>query len=181
MIQDNKHISTISKNYAKALSDSAGKDFMSIKSQFEDVLNVIKSSNDLQIVMGNYSITVNKKFAILEEVFKGKIDDKLFYLLKILVEKNRLNEIFSIFEVYSKIIDERSNKKTVQIVSSVKLNTELKNRIIDKLQQKLNCGVKPDWQVDKNIIAGLEFKFDDYVIDSSVRTKLKNLGKNISR
>lgn len=180
MIQ-NKHTSIISKNYAKALSDSAGNDFESLKSQFADILDVLLSSNDLQIVMANYSITINKKFDILDDVFRGKIDERLLNLLKILVGKNRFNEIFSIYDEFSKIIDERSNKKTVQIVSSIELNDGIKNRIIDKLQQKLNCGVTPDWQVDKNIIAGLEFKFDDYVIDSSVRTKLKKLGKSILR
>lgn len=179
MIQ--KQVSTISKNYAIALFNSAQNDFMLLKSQFEDVLSVISSSNDLKIVMSNYSITVNKKFEILHELFKDKIDDRLLNLLKILVEKNRFSEVFSIFEVYCKIIDERSNKKTVQIISSIELNDDIKDKIVEKIQRKLDCIVLPDWQVDKNIIAGLEFKFDDYVIDSSVRTKLKNLGKSILR
>ena len=61
------------------------------------------------------------------------------------------------------------------------MNFETKSNILFKLERKLQCEVIPHWSIDENIIAGLQFKFDDYVIDSSVRNKIENLSKNISR
>ena len=78
-------------------------------------------------------------------------------------------------------MDNMSNKKNVEIVSSIELNFETKSNILFKLERKLQCEVIPHWSIDENIIAGLQFKFDDYVIDSSVRNKIENLSKNISR
>ena len=176
-----KQISSVSRSYAKALFQACENSFENIKIQLQEVLETIQTSGDLQVVMNNNSISTGKKLNIIDSVFAGKIDLKVLNLLKILVEKNRFNEFSSVSEAFAQITDLQSNKKNVEIISSIELRGEIKNQILDKLQRKLSCEVIPNWQVDENIIAGLKFKFEDYVIDSSVSTKLKVLGKNISR
>ena len=101
--------------------------------------------------------------------------------MKLLVEKNRFDEFESIVIAFNDYLDKKSNKKTVEIISPIKLNFETKSNILFKLEHKLNCEVVPHWTVDESIIAGLAFKFDDYVIDTSIRNKIENLCKNISR
>lgn len=176
-------ISTVSKNYAKALIQVAKESgsFDYYKSQLQEVREVLESSEDLRIVMDNSSISVVKKNEILDSLFANKIDIKILNFLKLLVSKNRFGELYSIINSYNEIIDTLSNKKNVEIVSSIELNFETKSNILFKLEHKLQCEVIPHWSVDESIIAGLQFKFDDYVIDSSVRSKIENLGKNISR
>ncbi len=176
-------VSTVSKNYAKALIEVAKEtnSFDSFKVQLQEVQEVLASSRDLCIVMANSSISVSKKSEILDSLFTGKLDPKILNFLKLLVSKNRFGELDSIINSYSDIIDKLSNKKNVEIVSSVNLNFETKSNILFKLEHKLQCEVVPHWSVDESIIAGLQFKFDDYVIDSSVRNKIENLSKNISR
>lgn len=176
-----KMISTISKNYANALIDSSVDSIDLIKVQLEEVVDVIKKSDDLKVVMDNYSISTVQKFDIIESIFESKIDKRIINLLKILIEKNRFSEIFAINEAFKQVLDKRSNKKNVEIISSIELSGDIKNRILEKLKNKLNSDITAAWQVDESIIAGLKFKFDDYVIDSSVRTKLKKLSSNILR
>ena len=98
-------------------------------------------------------------------------------LLKLLTEKNRISELKGIYEALSGFKNKKTNKKNVEIVSAIELNNETKQRIIEKLNKKLNCDIMPLWQIDKSIIAGLVFKYDDYVIDTSVLAKLKQLSK----
>lgn len=176
-------VSTISKNYAKALFDVASENgsFDYFKTQLLEIQSVLESSSDLRIVMANSSISASKKVEILDSLFVGKVDVKILNFLKLLVEKNRFNEFDSIINSYIDIMDNMSNKKNVEIVSSIELNFETKSNILFKLERKLQCEVIPHWSIDENIIAGLQFKFDDNVIDSSVRNKIENLSKNISR
>ena len=84
-------------------------------------------------------------------------------------------------EAFSKLTEEVSNKKTVEIISPVKLNFENRTNVLFKLEHKLNKEITPIWTVDKSLIAGLAFKIDDCVIDTSIRAKLENLSKNINR
>ena len=87
----------------------------------------------------------------------------------------------SIVVTFNDLSDAKSNKKKVEIISSIDLDSENKDKILSALEKKLSCEVLPMWNVDESIIAGLKFKFDDYVIDTSVRNKIENLSKNISR
>lgn len=176
-------ISTISKNYAKALLETAAEtdSFDIYKQQLDNIAEVLDSSKDLQIVMANSSISASVKSDILESVFSGKIDEKLLRFLKILVNKNRFNELCSIKSAYEEMLENRSNRKTVEVFSPVELNFENKSNILFKLEHKLNCNILPVWKIDESLIAGLAFKFDDTVIDTSVRSKLEDLSKNISR
>lgn len=176
-------ISTISKNYAKALMEVAQEDnsFDSFKTQLDNISDVLNSSEDLRIVMANSSISSSKKIEILQNVFNGMINEKLLRFLNILVEKGRFDEFESIKISFDEMLEKRSNRKTVEIFSPVELNFENKTNVRLKLEKKLNCEIVPEWKIDKSLIAGLAFKFDDTVIDTSIRSKLEFLSKNITR
>ena len=180
---ENTRISTISKNYAQALVQVAqeANTFEEIKEQLLQVKEVLDSSKDLAVVMENTSISTGKKIEILDSIFANKISLKVLNFLKLLVDKNRFNEFDSILTAYTEILDNKSNKKKVEIISPIKLTFENKTNVLFTLEKKLNCEVIPTWSVDADIIAGLVFKFDDYVIDTSVRNKIENLRKNIIR
>lgn len=176
-------ISAISQKYAQALTQTAielgSADYFA--QQLNEVCSVIETSQDLKLVMANTSISISKKQEIINEIFGGKIDQKLLNFLKILVEKNRFNDIASIQYAYEKNIEKISNIKTVEVTSPIELNFENKTNILFKLEHKFNCEIKPVWKVDETLIAGLIFKYDDCVIDTSIRTKLENLSKTILR
>lgn len=176
-------ISAISKVYATALMDVAAEEasYENIESQLGEIEEVFNSSSDLRIVMTNSSISTEKKIQIISDIFEGKIEKKLLNFLKILVEKNRFNEFSAIRKSFSEKVQQLSNKKTVEITSPIKLNFENKTNVLFKLEHKFNCEILPIWKVDKSLIAGLTFKYDDCVIDTSLRAKLENLSKNINR
>ncbi|MBQ8460351.1 ATP synthase F1 subunit delta [bacterium] len=179
----NKIISSVSKNYAKALLDFTNESgsCAEILNELDRVLEVINSSQDLKIVMANSSISVSKKIEIIETIFRGKINSYLLNFLKILVEKGRFEELTSIRDSFSEMFDTQKNKKTVEVISPITLNFENKSNILFKLEHKLNSEISPIWTVDEDIIAGLVIKFDDYIIDTSIRAKLEDLSKNIKR
>jgi F-type H+-transporting ATPase subunit delta len=178
-----KIISEISRNYAKALMETAMENNCVdiYLDQLHDILTVFDASNDLNVVVKNSSISAIKKIEIIDSIFKNKIDEKLLNFLKILIEKNRFEELNSIIEEFKTMSEKKANKKSVEIVSPIPLNFENKSNVLFKLEHKLNCEISPIWTVDKSIIAGLVYKFDDCVIDTSVKAKLEDLRKRINR
>ena len=169
-------ISTISRNYAQALFDSF-EDKETIKTQLGDVIDTINSSYDLKAVLINPSISYSKRLEIVDGIFNTKIDEKILNFIKLLIEKQRICELEEIFQAFNEIIDKKSNRKTVEIISSIQLDDLTKEKIINSLNKKLNCNIQPKWQTDEKIIAGLIFKYDDYIIDTSILARLKNLSK----
>jgi len=176
-----KNISTISKHYATALLEASKEAGITteIDNQLKEINEVMNNSEDFKVVMANSAISTAKKIEIIDDIFGNKIDKKLLNFLKILIEKNRFGEFDAIKENFEDEISKLSNKKKVEITSPVALNFENKTNVLFKLEHKLNCEVIPCWKVDKSLIAGLKFKIDDCVIDTSIRSKIENLSKEI--
>lgn len=177
-----KNISTISKIYANALLETAKEAgvFDLYAEQLEDISKILNNSDDLRIVTANSAISTAKKIEIIDEIFGGKIDVKLLNFLKILIKKNRFNEFEAVRETYNDAVSKLSNKQKVEITSPIELNSDNKTNILLKLEHKLNCDVIPVWKVDKTLIAGLMFKIGDCVVDTSIRSKLEKLSKEIT-
>ena len=59
------------------------------------------------------------------------------------------------------------------------MSEEYRERILQKLSEKLQKNIRPNWKVDENIIAGLIYRINDNVIDTSIKSKLDKLNKNL--
>ncbi len=177
-----KQISTSAKNYADSLVQVGKDGVMSYDAILND-LNTIKeitaSSDELVKVMENPAISINSKNEIIDSVFSNQISDKIINFLKILIDKKRFNELNQIISAYSNEVDNISNIKRVEVISAVEITDDRKQRLIEKLQNKLQKNVIVNLATDNEIIGGLVIKIDDDVIDNSLKNKLENLSKNI--
>ena len=170
--------STSPKNYAKALAEIAKDNVMSyedIKHNLDTVILILQSSSELQMTLENTAISNSAKIDIINEVFKNQINDKIINFLKILVNKSKFNELPLIIDEFNKILDNVNNIKRVEVVSAVQLTEDQKNKITEKLENKLNKNIIAEWIEQPEIIGGLIIKIEDDVIDSSLKKKLENL------
>ena len=174
-------ISSSSKTYANALFATASENHTQEKllTQLDEVCSVLKKSDDLREVLSNPIISVKVKHELIDEIFKPSLDSALLNFIKILAEKNRFSEIYSILDAYKSLYEKSLNQKKVEVLSAVELSDDIKLKITNVLRNKLNSDVIVSWAADENIIAGLIFKFDDFVIDTSMKTKLEEIGKNL--
>ena len=169
-------ISQGAKIYANALV-GLNADKNSVINDLTQIIEVIEQSDDLRAILSNSSVNFNKKKEILSEIFGGKIDEKLINFLYILTEKNKINLLGEILKSFEQISAENSGISVVEIISATELNQDYKNRIIQKLEQKLGKKVEPYWNIEPEIIGGLIFKIGDTVIDSSLKNKIENFSK----
>ena len=170
--------STSPKNYAKALAEIAKDNVMSyedIKHNLDTVILILQSSSELQMTLENTAISNSAKIDIINEVFKNQINDKIINFLKILVNKSKFNELPLIIDEFNEILDNVNNIKRVEVVSAVQLTEDQKNKITEKLKNKLNKNIIAEWIEQPEIIGGLIIKIEDDVIDSSLKKKLENL------
>ncbi len=175
-------ISLTAKNYADALVQVGRDNVLSyddILKNIESVKEICDSSKELSEVLINPAVSDETKFSIIDEVFKKDINEKIIDFLKVLIEKKRFTEFNGIVEAYKNELDMINNIQRVSVTSAVPLNDDMKQRIIAKLQNRLQKNVTADWLLDKEIIGGLVVKINDDVIDSSLKNKLENLSKNL--
>lgn len=170
-----KIITNSSQNYAQALFET-GHDF---EKDLETVQQVLSCCADFKNVISNPAVDLKTKYEILDEIFKENVNANVLQFIKILTEKNRLNEFEQIKSSYIEKVNEHNNIKKVEIISAIELNDETKTKIINKLSEKLNKTIVPTWETNKEIISGLVFKIGDDIIDTSLLNKVESIGKNI--
>lgn len=174
----------IAQRYAEALVRIAkeGKlTFEKISKDLNLVKEILTSSKDLNEILVNPVVSIEDKKEILDKVFSSEIDVLVINLLKLLTDKNKFNIFDEVLEAYNKSIDSVNNIKRVLVTSAVTMPDDAKNRLKQKLEEKLNANVVLDLNINKDIIAGLVIKIDDNVIDMSLKHKLEDLSRNILR
>ncbi len=171
-------MTTSSKNYAGALAEIAADNVISydgIKNDLNTVSAIIKNSPDLKNVLENITIATEVKNSIIDEVFRNQVNDKIVNFLKILTNKNKFSDFEDIKSDFETIYNDVNNIKLVDVTSAVELSEDQKQRVVEKLQAKLNKKIIANWLQDEDIISGLIIKIDDNVINSSLKNRLEKL------
>ncbi len=171
-------MTTSSKNYAGALAEIAADNVISydgIKNDLNTVSAIIKNSPDLKNVLENITIATEVKNSIIDEVFRNQVNDKIVNFLKILTNKNKFSDFEDIKSDFETIYNDVNNIKLVDVTSAVELSEDQKQRVVEKLQAKLNKKIIANWLQDEDIIGGLIIKIDDNVINSSLKNRLEKL------
>lgn len=177
-----EQISLSAKNYSKALVEMVRDNVISFEDLSKDlaaVYEILETSQDLRLTLENPTVSEEVKSQIVEEVFKNEVHPQVVSFLKVLIDKNRFSEFSQIKADYEIKLDDVNKIQSVEITSAVELSEEYRGRILQKLSEKLQKNIRPNWKVDENIIAGLIYRINDNVIDTSIKSKLDKLNKNL--
>lgn len=177
-----EQISLSAKNYSKALVEMVRDNVISFEDLSKDlatVSEILETSQDLRLTLENPTVSEEVKSQIVEEVFKNEVHPQVVSFLKVLIDKNRFSEFSQIKADYEIKLDYVNKIQAVEITSAVELSEEYRERILQKLGEKLQKNIRPNWKVDENIIAGLIYRINDNVIDTSIKSKLDKLNKNL--
>ena len=177
-----EQISLSAKNYSKALVEMVRDNVISFEDLSKDlatVSEILETSQDLRLTLENPTVSEAVKSQIVEEVFKNEVHPQVVNFLMVLIDKNRFSEFPQIKADYEVKLDDVNKIQSVEITSAVELSEEYRERILQKLSEKLQKNIRPNWKVDENIIAGLIYRINDNVIDTSIKSKLDKLNKNL--
>ena len=153
--------------------------FEDLSKDLATVSEILETSQDLRLTLENPTVSEEVKSQIVEEVFKNEVHPQVVSFLKVLIDKNRFSEFSQIKADYEIKLDDVNKIQAVEITSAVELSEEYRERILQKLGEKLQKNIRPNWKVDENIIAGLIYRINDNVIDTSIKSKLDKLNKNL--
>lgn len=166
-------MSEIASSYAEALL-SVAKDNDKVK-VFKDELSLVnKAFNDVENIkafFANVKISKNEKKQLLEDSFKGQIDQLLINFLKVLIDRGRISMYQEIFKEYRQVANKELNIKE-GIVESARPLTDSQ---IKTLEKSLGDNVELYPRINANLISGFKIILDNQVFDVSMREKIDNL------
>ena len=171
----------IAKKYANALFEMANEmDKAELVMQnlifIEETLN---TNEQLYAFFCNPIITRDDKKDVAQKIFAIHIEKTVLDLMFVLIDNARIDAFNEVVNQYANLFNIKENIVKPNIISAVELNEEQKQKVIAKLQNKLNKQIIPIYIVDESIIAGMIIEIDDKVIDFSLKEKFEQVQKQL--
>ncbi|MCR5153829.1 MAG: F0F1 ATP synthase subunit delta [Lachnospiraceae bacterium] len=172
----------IAKVYGDALFDLAFEENKvdEISSQIDVISQSLKDEPDLKKLLTHPMIAKEEKQAIIENIFKGRADDDIVGFFREIAEKERFKNIEDIISYFQDRVREYKKIGVAYVSSAVTLSEKQKKQIEQKLvNQTPYDSFIMNYSVDPSLIGGLVVRIGDRVADSSVKTKIYNMTRNL--
>ena len=148
-----------------------------------DVLTQSFAENpELLKLLNHPKISKEEKVSVIENIFKGRFSDDIVGFLVIITQKDRGAEIEGILNYFKAKVREYKKIGVARVTSAMELSAEQKKRVEEKLLQQTSYeSFEVDYNIDASLIGGMIIRIGDRVVDSSIRTKLDNMTKNLRK
>ena len=171
-----------SKSYALALYELAKENSELDKAEegMKGLDLLLKNNSDFQEMILNPTVTKeDKKDVVLKIAEKYNFSPILKRFLGFVAIKNRLFFLDKIIESFLNLISNNKGELKAKLTSSKKLSIEEKNKIQKQLSEGFKSTLNLDFKYDPELIAGLIVQVGSVMVDTSIKTKLKKLEKNM--
>ncbi len=168
----------IAKRYASALIESAKGCYDEVLDDLLKIDKIIFENKDFKTFFLHPIVSLKDKKDTIKETLQGKIHELSYNFIETLLDENRFNIFRTILFIFQKEVDFLKNKQEVEVISAVDLDEESKQRLKDKLAQKLNKDVILNYEKDEGLLGGFIVKLEDRVIDLSLKTRFETLKKS---
>lgn len=172
----------VEKRYAEALLDLAGSDTEKYKDDLNQFIAIYNSDKEFSSFLLDPRIKVDKKQLVINNVFKGKIDNNILNFILLLLAKQRVDIAPQIYLQFVRIAQERANVLEVKIISAAPLEDKQVEAIKEKFKKKFNASaVKDIVTVDESLIGGVKVIVGDKVYDGSIKGRIDSLKELVSK
>ncbi len=174
----------VSKTYGDALFEAALE-----KGQLDEfweeakaVAAALSENRELFKLMGHPKIVKEEKIQIITDIFSGKVSEELVGLLRMIVDKGHFEEAESVFTYFIDKVKEYKNIGTAYVTSAGELSDVQKSAVEKRLLETTKyVKFEMHYNVDAGLIGGMVIRIGDRVVDGSVRTKLYDLTRELSK
>ncbi|MBQ9764823.1 MAG: ATP synthase F1 subunit delta [Lachnospiraceae bacterium] len=172
----------VSKTYGDALFEVAlEKDALAaMADEVKAVADVLANNGELLSLLNHPKIVKEEKIQVIKTVFENAVSGEMLEFLVLVVTKGRQNDISSILEYFIDRYREHSNIGVAYVTTPMEMSEAQKEAVLKKLLDTTKyVEFEMHYSVDPTLIGGMVIRIGDRVVDSSIKTKLDNLSKNL--
>ena len=173
----NKSFSTeTSERYSRALYE-VGKESGELEKIEADIKNfqsLFYNNSEVKNFIQNPTHVIevqNKVLNILSEKLDFTKNLKNFFLL--LIEKRRIFFVKRITDSFLKLCSKNRGEIKASLISSKELSSNELDNISKELSLSMGSTIKFNYKVDQSLIGGLKLQLGSFMIDTSIKNKLK--------
>ena len=170
------------RSYAIALYELSkeNSELDSVEKGMKSLNGLISQSSEFKEMILTPTVSKEEKrnviFAIAD---RNNFSKTLKKFLGYVAIKNRLFFLKKIIESFLNLVSNNKGELKAKIISPKKLSIEEQKKIQNELSEDFKSQLNIDYTYDPNLIAGLIIQVGSVMVDTSIKTKLAKLEKNM--
>jgi F-type H+-transporting ATPase subunit delta len=142
--------------------------------------DAVEGSRDMQVFLFSPHFSSAEKVEGLGRAVEGA-DAELRNFLELLIEKQRMTEVFRIRREFDQLWKKEDGRIDVTVTSAVELDPAVVARIGEEIERQTGRRVSPAGRVDGEILGGIVLQVGNMVLDASIRSRLEKLRKSVAQ
>jgi len=165
-----------SERYSRALFEVSNGDgeLEKAEADLKNFVSLYDNSSEFSNFIENPTNTIemqNKILSVLSEKLSFSKNLKNFFLL--LIKKRRFFFVKKITDNFLRLCSKKRGEIKASIISSKELSTDELANISKDLSSSIGSTIKFEYKVDQDLIGGLKLQMGSFMIDTSLKNKLK--------
>jgi F-type H+-transporting ATPase subunit delta len=168
--------------YAEALFDVAkdkGK-LDAVRCELAQFVDAVDGNRELQVFFFSPYFSSAEKVAGLKRAVSDA-DAELLNFLELLIEKQRMPEIFRIRRQLDELWKQENKRIDVTVTSAVTLEPAVVEKVGEEIERQTGQKVDLSSRVDAEILGGIVLQVGNKVLDASIRSRLEKLRKSVAQ
>ena len=172
----------VASRYAKSLIDLAEEQSSveAVKADIESFVNVVRQNSQLQAVLKNPIIGIDKKKAIINQLFGPNSSKVVLSFFNIVVAKGRSEVLYATAKEFMNEYNRRKGVMTAVVTSAAPLTEQQKSQISALVVEATKAQIVLESRIDPNLIGGFVLKVGDRQVDASISSRLNRLRKEFA-
>ncbi len=171
-----------SKSYAIALYELSkeSSELDKVENEMKSLNKLLSESSDFKEMTLSPTVTKeDKKNVIFAIADQNNFSQVLKKFLGFIAEKNRLFFLEKIIDSFLNLVSDAKGELKAKLISSTKLSLEEQKKIQAELSKDFKSTLNINYEYNPDLIAGLIIQIGSIMVDTSIKTKLNKLEKNM--
>jgi len=171
-----------SNSYAVALYELSkeNSEIEKVESEMKGLNKLLNENSDFKEMILSPAVSKeDKRNVIFKIADKNNFSQVIKKFLGFIIIKNRLFFLSKIITSFLNLVSNNKGELKAKLVSSKKLSIQEQKNIQTELSKVFKSQLNINYEHNSDLIAGLTIQIGSVMIDTSIRTKLKKLEKNM--
>ena len=158
------------------------------ENQQDEILEQLKALNEsfrltpeFIKLLGSHAISKQERCQVLDDSFRGKINQYLLNFLKILTEKGYMRHFGDCCQAFTEHFDQDNGNLRVTAVTAVALSEAQSSKITEKLNRITGKNIILQNRIDPTVLGGVRLDYDGQRLDDTVSHHLDAVRELLSK
>ena len=143
--------------------------------QADSIHRCFREDTRLRRFLESPRITKEEKHAVVDRVFRGRVEPILLNFIQVMLRNNRIENLDETLRLVGEMVEEERGIIPSTVTTAVPLNEAQRDMLRQTMESRLGLRFDVRYRVDSNILGGVVFKYRDRLIDGSLRFDLDKL------